>query len=263
MESIELKKMITEIGNTVHSMNTIAVSLSLIQRENVCIPDGLDISWKPTNIENSKRIARTFACKSTYVYVAENLFEYLDSISKNPLWKYADTNFKGEDKKANKVYSFLKKIPNIDHELIILAELLCHWRNRIVHSSSSNAGLSKRKKEILSSNNDKIYKLYHHFDSLSALEHFETKKVTLKDVSTLTTVVIKCCKAVDEHYFRGISEPFHLSECANTIKSDVDFKKIFYQPKSKKRNRQINRWIELHYPYLSTDKMNSLLDLLK
>ncbi|UPT70423.1 MAG: hypothetical protein M0D53_15245 [Flavobacterium sp. JAD_PAG50586_2] len=102
MESLEFKKLIDKIGNTVHSMNTIAVALSIMPLEGFEVPKSLDVSWKPTQIEDSKRRARNFAGKSAYVYVAENLFEYLDEISKNPIWKYSNINFKGEEKKRLK-----------------------------------------------------------------------------------------------------------------------------------------------------------------
>ena len=82
METIEFKKLIEDIGNTVHSMNSIAVALSVMPNTEFKVPENLDVSWKPKNIEQSKKRARNFAGKSAYVYVAENLFEYLDNISK-------------------------------------------------------------------------------------------------------------------------------------------------------------------------------------
>lgn len=55
MESLELKNTLSEIGAIVHSINTIAVSLSLMPNEGVSVPESLNISWKPSNIELSKK----------------------------------------------------------------------------------------------------------------------------------------------------------------------------------------------------------------
>lgn len=242
-------------------MNTIAVALSLLPNEGVEIPSGLDISWKPKELEQSKLRARNYAEKSTYVYVAENLFEYLNEISKNPLWIYPNINFVGEEKKAIKVYNFLTQIPDISEEMAILCELLCHWRNRIVHSSSSNASLSSKKRQLIISKRADLYESFHHFDTTRALSNFENKLITLKDVSTLTTIVIKCSRAVDIHFFNGIVQIKDFTEYKTMLLSNLDFQLICKQSLSEKRTRQIDKWIKLNYPYLETEKLNKLIEL--
>lgn len=44
METIEIKRLVREIGESVHSMNTIAVGLSKLNVDNCDIPIGLEIS---------------------------------------------------------------------------------------------------------------------------------------------------------------------------------------------------------------------------
>lgn len=260
LETIELKKLLNEIGNSVHSMNSIAVALSLMPN-NIVIPDGLDVSWKPKNLEQSKIRARTYAEKSTYVYVAENLFEYLNAISKNVFWAYPEINFSGTEKKAIKVHNFLSQIPDISEEMANLSELLCHWRNRIVHASSSNASLSNKKVQQLNSVKDVVYNTFHHFDTTIALENFDNKKITLKDVSTLTTIVIKCCRAVDRHFFKGIIDIHDFAKYKSMLLANPDFEIICKQPISKKRERQISKWIKLNFPYLKMEKQNKLIKI--
>jgi hypothetical protein len=262
METIEFKKLIEDIGNTVHSMNSIAVALSVMPNTEFEVPEDLDVSWKPKSIEESKKRARNFAGRSAYVYVAENLFEYLDDISKNPLWKYPNINFKGEEKKAIKVYNFLSNIPGLSIENAILSELICHWRNKIIHASTSNANLSSNKRDILSTKKDEIYDSFHHFDISIAMSNYTSKKITLKDVSTLTTIVIKCCRAVDEYYFEGLSKISDFSEYEEIFALNIDFKDIYTQPKSAKRNRQIEKWLRLNYPYMEEYKLQNLLEVL-
>ncbi len=204
MESIELKKFLKDVGDSVHSMNTIAVALSILPKGSIKVPKGLEISWDPKSLENSKIMSRNYAERSSYVYAAESLFEYLENISKNPLWIYDGHDFKGEEKKAIKVYKFLKATPGITETMAILVELLCHWRNRIVHLNISNAGLSSNKKDSLKKERDNIYSNFHHFDIYEALDNFENKKITLKDTSTLITIAIKSVRLVDEYFLTGV-----------------------------------------------------------
>jgi len=250
MITIELKDFLKEIGDSVHSMNTIAVALSTMPNENPEIPDGLDISWKPQNLNRSKTISRNYAERSALVYAAESLFQFLESISTNIFWKYPEINFNGKEKKADKVYKFLTSIPTISKEMAILAELLCHWRNKVVHAKASNAILSSNKKDLLISKRDDIYETFHHFDVSIALDNFTKNRITLKDVSTLITIVIKCARLVDEYYFDGIAELNDINTYLSFFLMDSEFQLIYNQEHSNKKERQLNTWLNMHYPYI-------------
>jgi hypothetical protein len=250
MITIELKDFLKEIGDSVHSMNTIAVALSVMSDDNPEIPAGLDISWKPQNLIRSKTISRNYAERSALVYAAESLFQFLESISTNIFWKYPEINFKGDEKKADKVYKFLTSIPTISKEMAILAELLCHWRNKVVHAKSSNASLSSNKKDSLSLSKNCIYETFHHFDVSIALDNFNKNRITLKDVSTLITIVIKCARQVDEYYFAGIVELNDLKTYLSSFLTDSEFQLIYKQEHSNKKERQLNTWLSMHYPYI-------------
>lgn len=262
MESIELKKFLLDIGDSVHSMNTIAVALSLLPNEKVKVPDGLEISWDPKNLTHSKLMARNYAERSSYVYAVESLFEYIDNISKNPFWNYPELNFRGKEKKALKVYNFIQSTPGSTETMAILVELLCHWRNRVVHLNISNAGISSRKKDHLLSEKELIYSKFHHYDVNKALENFEQKKVTLKDASTLITVAIKSARIIDSHFFNGIAKK-DIETLNDYFSTDTDFQLIIKQPKSKKKDRQIKHWLNLNYPYLTLQKTENILKKLK
>lgn len=83
METQEIRDFIRNIGDSVHSMNTIAVGISKLNSTNCDIPKGLEISWNPTDIETSKIKSRSYAEKAAMIYSVENFFDYLDSISQN------------------------------------------------------------------------------------------------------------------------------------------------------------------------------------
>lgn len=262
MESLELKKFLNEVVDSVHSMNTIAVALSLLPEGDINKPKGLDISWKPKDLEYSKMMSRNFAERSSYVYASESLFEYLDNISRNAFWNYPEHNFKGEEKKAIKVYKFLKDTPGITETMSILCELLSHWRNRIVHLNISNAGLSSKKKDVLINNRDDLFLNFHHFDVLMALENFDNKRITLKDVSTLITIAIKSARLVDNYYFLGISEK-DINTLQKEFLKNTHFQKIISQDSSKKKERQIEKWVNVNYPYLTEEKLREIIEKIK
>ena len=262
MESLELKKFLKEVGDSVHSMNTIAVALSRLPSDSNEKPEGLEISWHPKDLNYSKLISRNYAERSSYVYATESLFEYLENISKNPLWIYQDINFKGDEKKAIKVYKFLRAIPDISESMALLSELLCHWRNRIVHLTVSNAGLSNNKITLLKTERDKIYSSLHHFDVYEALNNFTNKKITLKDASTLITNIIKCAKAIDNYFFEGISKK-SFDKLKDDFMQDSSFRKIATQQPSSKKDRQLERWLSIHYPYLNDKKKIEVLRKIK
>lgn len=265
MNTTSLNKFLDRIGKAVYCMNTITVSLSIMPEDDVRIPEGLDISWKSTNIEHGKTLSKNFVRRSCYVYVAESVFEYLDSISKNPFWVYEQITFmpKSEnDSKATRVYTFLKSIPGITPEMAILSELLCHWRNKVIHGESSKAVLSSKKIDILRDKKDWIYDNLHHFDVDVAINNYNTQKVTLKDVSTLATIAIKCCRLVDEYYFQGINTTAVSDDFFKKLNECPSFRQVNNQTKSEKKDRQIRRWLLLNYPYLDEAKKMDLISLM-
>jgi len=265
METLELKKLLREIGDSVHSMNTIAVGLSKLKIDNCDIPEGLDISWKPKDLDKSKKKARRYAEKAAVIYSVESFFEYLESISTNPLWIHDEINFKGDDKKAQKVHNFLSKIPAIKrkNEFLILSELACHWRNKIVHSNASRAKLSSNKIDKLKKMKEYIYDNYHHFDIDLALKNYEEKKITLKDSSTLITFLIKSARLIDEFFFRELSLDNSSSKLVYNIYEKSDFIRIFKQQDSEKRDRQISTYIYMNFPFLDSKYLEKIIDKIK
>lgn len=252
METIEFKRLIREIGESVHSMNTIAVGLSKLNADNCDIPNGLEISWKPVDIETSKIKSRNYAERAAIIYSVESFFVYLETISQNPFWNHPEINFKKEQNKtkADKVYEFLNQIPTVRDEMKILAELACHWRNKIVHSSSSNAKLDNGKIGRIRQLRDHVYENYHHFDINLALENYDNKKITLKDSSTLITILIKAARKIDEFFFAE----FSLEKSVMTIKESLKDNEILLgikkQQESTKKSRQIKTFIGMSYPFL-------------
>lgn len=261
IRTIFLKNFLNDVGNSVHSMNSIAVALSNMT-ETTNAPEGLNISWNIGSVQATTKMSRNFAIRSTIVYVSESLTEYLKAISKSPLWNDRDKVFSqmAGDGKALKKYNFLKDIDNIEEEWPILVEFLEHWRNRVVHSYTSNASLSSSKKQILRKLKSKIKTELHSFDIDEALDNFEKNKNTLKDVSTLTSVAIKCARAVEDYYIAILPDKTNINLYIELLKSDEIFSNICLQQKTQKKIRQINKWVEINYSYLNSEVKDGIIN---
>lgn len=264
METIELKKFIREIGDSVHSMNTIAVGLSKLNENNLDIPKGLEISWQPKNIKTSKMKSRNYAEKSAIIFSVESFYVYLNSISQNPFWIHPEINFnKIQNKsKSDLVYDFLSQIPDVPEEIKILAELTCLWRNRIVHLETSNSKLNNSKIGQLKSKKDFIYQNYHHFDVDIALDNYNNKKITLKDSSTLITILIIAARKIDKFLFNEFSLQKDYNRMLEILEKNEIFGNILNQQNSEKKTRQIKKFVSLNYSFLDSNQIETILELL-
>lgn len=259
-KSVYLQKLLDEIGGSIHSLNTIAISLSYLSPASV-VPSGLNITWNPVNVSGAAKNSRRFAIRSSVVFHAEMLFEYLSEISKDPFWRRSGLNFnvplKSQDSKARRVSALCKEIPNLEREWMILAELMCHWRNKIVHAKS-NAQISSKDRQFLQGKAQEIHDNYYHFDVNKAIEDFRADKVTLKEVTTLTTFLLKCCTAIDAYYLslvQGTSQ----TDVIGILSQEKVFVSLTKQSTSAKKERQLKMWLNMHYGILSQEMIDSLV----
>ncbi|MCJ8321447.1 MAG: hypothetical protein MJK12_17560 [Colwellia sp.] len=258
-ETKYLHFVLDEIGYGVHNLNTIAVALSNLPSDSRVDP-ALNIKWEPKNVNTSSIAARRFAVRSSIVFAAETLFEYMNSISDDAMWKELNNGLDfsvelaAHDSKAKRFSEFCKSIPDIEKEWYLLVELMCHWRNRIVHASTSKAQLSSSDRQYLESKSSDIYETFHHFDIKKTLADYEADKVTLKEATTLITFLIKCCRKIDEYYLSSISNISDNVYC-DILDKDEQLIKIRKQQHSDKRTRQITKYIEIKLSSLSAEKL--------
>lgn len=194
MKTPTLKRYLDSVGKTVHYLNTIVVGLAGVENEICKKPESLDVSWNPADPKSSSRSARAYVLKSSIVFVAAELSEYVNELSKLPVC-HQDI-----PKDANKAERFRRLADHLgitDADLVLGPLLIIHWRNRIIHRSS-NAQLSKIQKEQFKEASSEIAKKYKNLDSALTLSHFETGIPTLKDVSSLIAMSINCAKTMDE-----------------------------------------------------------------
>lgn len=263
-ETKYLKSVLNEIGHSVHNLNTIAVSLSNLPL-NTSVPANLNIKWSPTNIEKSCISARRYAVRSSFIFAVESLFEYMCNISNDTVWKKLnlglDFNAKlpVNNSKAKRFSEFCKSIPGIEREWYLLVEIMCHWRNQIVHASTSKARIHSDDKEFLKSKITILRDNFHHFDVNITLKDYYDDKVTLKDASTLITFLIKCCRKIDEYFIKHASN-LNNQEYIDILNDDKIFLNLRKQQNSDKRSRQIKKYIENNYNYIPANKIAELLE---
>lgn len=260
MKSNALKKLYKEIGDSIHAINTIAVSLSLLPDKNILPPSDLHISWDPKRIDLSKKISRSYAERSAIVYAVESFYEYLRNITHNQFWQYTIINFNNpKPPKSKKVYNFLKTFSEIKEYEAIFAELIFNWRNKIIHLNSK-AKLSKEKIKNLIKNKDGIKEKLCNFDIKIALENLESDKITIKDTSTLITILLRCAAKVDEHFIKNFSN-LKTEEIFSIFKKDNNFKKIYRQNNLEKKSKQIKMWIQTNYPFLNQNQIDQIISM--
>ncbi|ANS42371.1 hypothetical protein [Serratia inhibens] len=257
-----LQSVLDEIGYSVHNLNTIAVALSNLPSCSHIDP-ALNIKWEPKNVQTSSITARRFAVRSSIVFAVETLFEYMTNISDDAMWRELNigldfsVELSSHDSKARRFSEFCKNIPGIEKEFYLLVELMCHWRNRIVHASTSKAQLSSSDRKFLESKESELYDNFHHFDVKKALADYEADKVTLKEATTLITFLIKCCRKIDEYYISSTSLLGN-DIYFDILDEDERLEKIRKQQNSAKRSRQITKYIELKLSSLSTEKLEEI-----
>ncbi len=80
MESPFLIDFLKNVGESVHSINTIVVGLTSIESGNYKKPENLTITWNTSDNKFSARKARKFALQSALIYVDDALSNYLKDI---------------------------------------------------------------------------------------------------------------------------------------------------------------------------------------
>lgn len=204
MKTPALKRYLDAVGKTVHYLNTVVVGLAGVENEICKKPESLDISWNPTDPKSSSRSARAYVLKSSVVFLAAELSEYVNELLKLPV---CDLDIPKDANKAERFERLTDHLGITDADLVLGPLLIIHWRNRIIHHSS-NAQLSKAQKEQFKEATSEITMKYKNLDPALTLSHFETGTPTLKDVSSLIAMSINCAKTMDEQ----LSEPTSYEE---------------------------------------------------
>ncbi len=249
MKTPAFRPFIDGVGKVVHHLNTIAVGLSGVESGACKKPNGLDISWNPSDLRASSRDARSFALKSTLVFVAEELSIYTNEIIGSP--NIGDIQLPKKLDRSIKFEHLCNHIGMSGAHLIYGPLLLIHWRNIIIHKKS-NASLSSNQKQLFKDTRDVILSKYKNLCIDELLKHFDKKQPTLKDVSSLTAMTINSVKEIESK----ISEPSSKQDVTDwliNLKLYDDYKRILRVAKNKPNpGKTIDNFFTTYSPELKS-----------
>lgn len=195
MPTPALQPFLDATGRIVHHLNAIVVGLSAVEAGTATKPSTMDITWNPNEPRTSSRQARAFALQSTLVFLSEEVNVYLDRLTTFPgVKRPADWESKSKTERLLAVWRLLK----LDEDFMLAGALLVgHWRNRNVHRKS-NARLTDAQRKMFVDAAGEIAGKFKNLDPKRTLEDFDKDLPTLKDVSSLTAMTIRCVKRLDE-----------------------------------------------------------------
>jgi hypothetical protein len=241
-----LSILLGDVGEAVFSLNTLVVGLDAVEKGHEK-PDSLDISWKPTDRVIAARKSRKFILEAIIVRVSEALIEFSNALGKLPRLEAVSSKWDSNTKNAVKVSDVFTTFLG-DNYLISAAILLVHWRNRIVHRGS-NAKLEPSQKRALQSSEAEIAEGYKGLSVDCLLCHFEEKRPTLKDISSLVAICLKLAREIDDALHTNLSkadldawlEHYGLAPIIDRVKAET---------KLEKRDASIRRVFQAQAPLL-------------
>lgn len=245
-QSQPLSALLVEIGEAVANLNTAVVGLDAVEKGHDK-PESLDISWSPADRQAASRKARKFIVEAVLVRVFEALRQHTVVISRLPRFREVVGKWDGDTTWATKIWDIYKAIVG-DTYLVSSVVLVAHWRNRIVHPSS-NARLQSNQKNMLRNNDAEIANTYKGLSVDCLLCHFEERRPTLKDVSSLVSMTIKLAREVDKRLSSTLSKEDLDSWLAYFGLSDA-IKKVEAETKPEKRVSSVRRVFQTRAPLL-------------
>jgi hypothetical protein len=191
-----LSLMLDEVGSAVFSLNTAVVGLDAVEKGHRK-PETLDISWDPKDRMVAARKSRRFILEAVLVRVAEAVNQYCSAVGRTCRLSSVAAKWNGNTKTTEKIADVGKELVAAeDAYLTIGAQLLVHWRNKVVHTRS-NAKLTGVQENVLKSKAAFIRDNYANLDILQLLNHFQSSQPTLKDISSLISMSIRYSRSVD------------------------------------------------------------------
>ncbi len=195
VHSQALHVLLRDIGKAVFALNTAVVGLDAVEKGHEK-PETLDISWQPCDRESAARTSRKFIVESVMIHASEAIHQFASALSKLSRFEPAWAHWKGNTTTSKKISAVCAIVLDKDDYLVPAVVLLVHWRNRIVHPSS-NSKLKHHERQVLLKNRAIIWDRYRGLDISELLDHFEARRPTLKDASSLIAMTINLARKMD------------------------------------------------------------------
>jgi hypothetical protein len=245
-KSQPLSALLAEVGEAVACLNTAVVGLDAVEQGHEK-PDGLDVSWSPDDRRAASRKARKFLVEAVLVRVFESLYEHSNSFARLRRFGKIVDKWSSETSKAEKIRDIYQAIVG-DRYLVAAAVLVAHWRNRIVHPTSK-AKLTASEKKLLRESDLEIERKYRGLSVDCLLCHFEERRPTLKDVSSLIAMIINLAREVDGTVSSDLDKN-DLDAWLSHLGLDSDIERITAETKPEKVTASIRRMFASKAPIL-------------
>jgi len=256
-----LADFLTVIGSGVADLNTIAVGLAAIGPDHIK-PEGLNVSWSPSDPVTAARKARKAAVHAAMVVAVEALSQYVRAIIKLPRFEKLNEEWRlrRPTPSAAERFSELTKMllssppqgrtpSEVDFRYrTCCVLLLIHWRNRHVHTDS-NAELTHQEKQLIHSQDKYIREAYAGLDVDQLFGDFKKNRPTLKDATTLIAMAIQEVRAMDEAVF-ACQDAADLNAWLDHYELTDRIKIIQRDTKPERQRASILRILHTHAPYL-------------
>jgi len=259
MESEGLKVFVKSVGDAVYSLNTICVGLNAVSKGDVEKPEDLTISWESSDYKQSAISARSFAVRSALVFVEEALLEYFKYISNCPDQPSKIISAVITDGAAKKVEKLSSQVSNLEPYWAPIVILLIRWRNQVVHNS--NTSLSPVYRKILADNKGVIKTRHAAIDIAQTLSNFDSKKITLKDFTTMIAVTIRYVRQLDCELSPNINSAESLRNQLINRDLVADFKNVIGVNGVDKQKKKFDNFIKSNFPSLNGGQSDSLFEI--
>ena len=224
MESEGLKVFLKSVGNAVYSLNTICVGLDSIYSDNFSKPKKLTITWKTNNPKESAISARSFAIRSSLVFVQEALLEYLKYLKNSPDQDSKIVEALDSDGAAKIIENLSNRIDKLENYWVSFVVLLIRWRNLVVHNSKTD--LSSQHIKVLHENSEIIKEMHSGIDVRITIGNFKSNKITLKDFTTMIAITLKYVRYIDANLIPNITNPESLAKIIRFKEIESEYKQV-------------------------------------
>lgn len=242
-----LSLLLKEIGGAVFSLNTLVVGLDAVENGHEK-PASLDISWNPDDPQIAARKSRKFVLEAVLVRVSEALNQHVLALTKLPRLATVQSKFDINTPVAEKISKIATTLLGRENYLIPAVALLVHWRNRIVHVKS-HAKLTQNEMQLLRAHEEEIAEKYKGLSVNRLLCHFEEKRPTLKDISSLIAMSINLAREIDKALVQDLGKD-DLDAWLNHYGVCYALKKVKAETSPKKIDEAIRRTIRSLAPML-------------
>lgn len=191
-----LKDLLVSVGEAVANLNTAVVGLDAVE-QGYEKQETLNISWNPHDRIAAARKSRRFLVEAVLVRVAEALSEFVSATAQLPNFSAVRSAWDAKTSRSEKLADVAAEALGSENYLVLGAELLIHWRNRVVHPRSK-ASLKPLQEKKLRAASDEIEQTFAGLSVDRLLMDFEASRPTLKDISSLIAMSIKMAREIDE-----------------------------------------------------------------